>query len=332
MYASHTSEQPDQIRINLDAVPKHGRSGSEYNVDWNMRTLLLMLRAGMITIDMESNDEFFDEAETTSFSSPLAAMATVRISIVNSGHLLDDVWEAAVGPTRIGTYEAGAKNLGLMRSLLQGTTEVASTLAELYQIRLPKWKVNVTRACGGCPVDRTMPAELRTYHVPIGSPIHSVPEADFASWKASFPWLDPSWVLIYYGQKISPSATDKAIIKFVGWLVRECGVREVAGEFMSSLVNSRDWKLLYRKAADGILVHRDLGQLDEEPYTPLPRVTILEGESAGSKLQQIMLLQRPFHVVLLPEGTPDPENEQRLLSSVTPNSATLDQVLALLNQ
>jgi ATP-dependent DNA helicase RecQ len=332
LYASQTSERPDLIRINLDAVPKHGRSGSEYNVDWNMRTLLLMLRAGMINIDMESNDEFFNDAETTSFSSPLAAMATVRISIINSGHLLDDVWEAAVGPTRLGTYEAGAKNLRLMRALLQGTTEVASTLAELYQISLPNWKVDVTRACGGCPADRSMPAALRSYHVPIGSPVHSVPEASFASWKAVFPWLEPSWVLIFYGEKVSPSAANKAIIKFVGWLVRECGVREVAGERTSSLVNSRDWKLLYRKASDGVLVHRDLDQLDEEPYTPLSRVTILEGASAGRKLQQVMLLQRPFHVVLLPEDTPDPENELRLLSGVTTNSAKLDQILALLNQ
>ena len=91
-----------------------------------------------------------------------------------------------------------------------------------------------------------------------------------------------------------------------------------------------EWPHLYRRAPEGVVLHR---QVDEsEPYTPLARVTVLDAGSAEPMLDRIHLLERPYHIVLLPRSQPDPTNPFRALADVSVNAAFLQQLLPVISQ
>ncbi len=320
------------VQINLDAVPRHLTGGSDYNASWNMRTLLLMCRAGLIALDIDNSNEIFGIADEFSPSSPLAAMARVRVRILDHGHLLAGVWESRVGPARSRTYQAAVRNLRLMKLLLVGEREVGETLAELYRIRLAPWPVDVTRVCGGCPSDRKTKTAPASYHVPCAAPIIRISDSDGSRWFQYFPWLDPTLLYVTYEGNIDAPSVQHSIVRFVGWLISECGVRELATGFGTGLKTSLAWHRLYRQSLDGVVLYRSLGQFDEEPYSPLARVSVFDGEARGDLLERTCRIQRPVHIVLIPIATPDPINHNRLLMQTATNGAKLAQLLETLSQ
>jgi hypothetical protein len=333
LYASRTEEENGLIRIDLEAVPNYLRESNDYSVGWNMRTLLLMCRAGLIELDVEPNvADRSIELDEFSTSSPLAAMAAVRIRILNNGHQLHDVWEGAIAPIRSTTQETAQRSLSLMKRLLRENAEVASTLAELYRISSERWPVHVTRVCGGCPVDRARAQSQIDYRVPIAVPIHQTRPDDFRQWVAYFPWLDPELALVFYDDKATASTVQRALVTFIGWLVQNCGVQEVAADRDSAIARTPAWRELYRRARDGIVVHRDFGQFDEEPYSPLARVTVLETDAPRQIVDKVWELRRPHHIVMLPKGMQDSVNPKRLVRDIADNSAALDHLLKILSQ
>jgi hypothetical protein len=123
-----------------------------------------------------------------------------------------------------------------------------------------------------------------------------------------------------------------AIVRFVAWLVQECGVREVSARSDGALWQMMEWQRLYRRAPDGVVLHRSLAELDVEPYTPLARVTVLDAESAGTMLERVQLLERTHHIVMLPRSQPDPGNPLRRLADVTQHAVYLQQLLPVISQ
>jgi hypothetical protein len=68
-------------------------------------------------------------------------------------------------------------------------------------------------------------------------------------------------------------------------------------------------------------------EFDVEPYSPLARLTLLDPDASGDQLSDVQMLQRPFHVVVLPLAMPDPGNALRRLVDVIGNTQRLDQLL-----
>lgn len=69
-----------------------------------------------------------------------------------------------------------------------------------------------------------------------------------------------------------------------------------------------------------------------EPYSPLARLTILDPGVSPDLILGTQMLQRPFHIVLLPLGVPDPSNDLRRLSEVSPNSIQLEGLIKVITQ
>lgn len=330
--ARGVAEPTDLIRVNLETVPKHVGGTNEFNVDWNMRTLLLMCRAGLMELDIEANEGSSLSGQEFAVSTPLSAMAAVRVRILDHGHLLPEVWERRVGPARARTSQGSVRNFGLLKSILKDHREVSEALARLYRIDSSRWSVDVTRVCGGCPIDRGSVHLSPGYHAPSAAPIHRIPEADMTRWFQRFPWLDPTPVYVFVEDDMKTSTVHQSIIRFLGWLVSECDVREIVTNTHSAITRLPNWRTLYRQSRDGILLHREIEQLDEEPYSPLSRVSVIENSIAKEALERIINLQRPFHLIVLSSSTPDPANPRRLLQQIARNTVNLNQVIAVLNQ
>lgn len=316
--------------IDIEARRENLFGSGEYNVDWNMRTLILMARSGLISLDV-GTAEHVDDVEMEA-SSLLAALASIRVRIEDEGHLLSEVWEKRVSTARSSTLRSAGRNLAFMRGLLTGGQEVGATLADLYRVDTGQWFVPVTRVCGGCPHDRFDANIVRDYRIPIPTPLSATKNAGFEEWKTRFPWIDPVFCYLFYDEEMPAYEINEAIVKFVGWLVKECGVREVSARVDSALWNLRDWQRLYRLAPEGVVLHRGFDEINVEPYTPLSRVTVLDTISSGALLERIRLMERPNHIILLPSSLRDPNNPHRKLADVTLNSAYLQQLLPVINQ
>lgn len=334
MYQSRRETSEDDLwEINIDAVHEGLSGGSEYNVNWNMRTLILMARAGLISLELEEKPSEMTEAPGEDASSLLAAIANVRVRIRNNGHLIPDVWEDAISASRNATLHAAERNLGMMRKLLpsgegaQVGCEVGETLAELYRINSARWSVHVSHACGGCPRDRFESVERSHYAAPVTIPVGRVMHASSAAWTEKFPWLDPNFVFVFYDETRPLELIRREVTQLAVWLVQSCGVREVSIDPTSPIAQHPEWMGLYKRARDKVVVHRSPIESDVEPYSPLARLTVLKPGVSAEVFLEVQMLQRPFHVVLLPLGLPDPGNLLRRLSDVSPNSIRLEALI-----
>lgn len=321
--------------IDLDALRTDGPVGtSEANVNWNMRTLILMARAGLIELELENNPDETREEPGEDASSLLAAIANMRVRILDHGHRTER-WEKAIGASRSSTLRAADRNLLLMRQLLpfssRGVTrigkEVGGTLCEFYRIRSLSWPVYVSHACGGCPSDRFESIEHGYYSEPIPIPINRVITSLIEVWLKKFPWLDPTFVFVFYDEKQPALTLHQNFIKFAEWLIQYCGVREVSNDPSSSFAQLPEWYKLFRRAQDKVVLHRSLMEFDMEPYSPLARLTVLEPDTSANLILEVQALQRPIHFLLLPLGLPDPMNSQSFLSDRSPNSIRLDALI-----
>lgn len=341
MYRSSKDTALDDIRrIDIDAVREGLSRGSEENVNWNMRTLSLMARARLISLDIEVGSEECVEDPGEDASSMLAAMANVRVRIVNEGHLIQDVWESAVSASRNETLEAAERNLKMMQQLLPQTTgfdqtmgkEVGAALVELYQIKSDVWPVHVSHVCGGCPLDRFIQGRFVRYRDPVVVPVSRIREAKLNEWFSKFSWINPAFAYVSYEDGRNANEIFQDLLRFSSWLIQSCGVSELAVEPGSSIEQRVDWQLLYQNVRDRVLLCRDASDFSMEPYSPLNRLTVLERGPSTEELLNLEMLQRPFHIVVLPCSTIDPENNLRRLVDVRQNVLHLEDIMSVICQ
>ncbi|MBL1265485.1 protein DpdF [Candidatus Methylomicrobium oryzae] len=335
MYRSRRATSEENLwEIDIDAVRTGLLGGSEENVNWNMRTLILMARARLIALELENNPDETLEEPGEDASSLLAAIANMRVRILDYGHLTER-WEEAISASRSATLQAAGRNLQMMHQLLPGSSrkeaqvgkEVGETLCQLYRITSPQWPVYVSHACGGCPSDRFEPIEHGHYAEPVAIPVNRVVTSRPEAWLERFPWLDPSFVFVFYDETQPESTIRQDFIRFAAWLVQCCGVREISINPASSFAQLPEWNGLYKRARDKVVLHRSLMEFDMEPYSPLARMTLLDPDASLELVQKVQMLQRPFHLVLLPLALPDPGNRQRRLYDVSPNKIRLDDLI-----
>jgi ATP-dependent DNA helicase RecQ len=311
----------DIFRVNLNVAHQELTGTSDQNVKWNVRTLLLMVRAGLIELLVEPvdpNNVSIDYSENEFPESQLAEKSLVKVRILQGDHLMEKSWEETINLSRNDTIAASTKSLELMKEVLHKSREISDILAELYTNRSPKWTVHVTKVCGGCPVDRSQGILKNYYHVPFAVPIHKVSPVNLNSWKELFGDLDPNYVQVFYR-----TDEERLIIPVIQWLIKESGVQEVCASDTSVLVQSAKWRNLYQIAPSGVVIQRNLQQLNDEPYSPLARVTFFDDSVSPHEINQVVLIRRPMHLVFYPSNTCDPNHSERLLSATATNSINL---------
>lgn len=330
--ALHDSRQDDSqdgcFRVNLEAI-RAGRTGSnDEDVRWNMRTLLLMSRAGFLNLELEPSMESNSENNYENPASILASLSTVKIRLLREDHLLPAAWEDAISSSRMKTLDSGNRNLQLMQRMLVKRQEVSQTLAELYRSSSQQWPIIVTRICGGCPSDRHNELLEKYYRVPPASPVHRVSMIKLDNWRGRFPHLDPRYVPVFY----DPQEQKAELVRFLRWLIAECNVQELCSDKNSWITTSPEGRELYKLASSGVVIYRTHQELEEEPYTPLARVTIFDAQITKEQIQLAQLVQRPMHIVLYPLQAPDPVHLSRCLKDTATNSANLEQLHAVIYQ
>ncbi|KNH02926.1 ATP-dependent DNA helicase RecQ [Qipengyuania citrea LAMA 915] len=131
------------VAVNVDARPSVAEDDIDMrgarNTDWNVRTLTLLARAGMV--------ELVGRPPTASEKGP----TRLAIRILDDGHQRPDWWAERVAPVREGIAKASRRNFDLMRRFLRADECPARVFEALYGAE------NVLSSCSRCRLCRADP-------------------------------------------------------------------------------------------------------------------------------------------------------------------------------
>lgn len=324
--------------LSLDHRPADITEPGLRNASWNLRTLVLMARSGLLTFvpvpppHVEPNDGedpiAFEERRRRVFHD---FTRRVGIRLLDPRHSDKRHWETVVATTRATLQAADYKSAKLVRQLRDLKVPLNELFRAVYTIDDPP--VHPPRLAGSCPITR-------------------------ASNSVNFQSTDPEVLgLTSTAEKLSVeleralAPSRDAAGRF--WLAYDAAPREarefrkwhdqvlsllrylVSGGLIElclpqGVLSTADWMHLTIRSSQKFLI-RCAGYEDRSSAQEcVPRFTLVDEKHNGAvDLEQIMMVYRPRHVILAPEDTTDPRSPHRRLFDMF-GHLSLNEVLARL--
>ena len=317
------------IEIDLAVVPPRLRRQTEYNESWNMRTIIMMARAGILDLESQSpapvpqiEDELkFDfDARRDEYWSNYYRRTVVRIKEFD--HQSPDTFETLIAGERRRAIELVTRSRLILDQLLGRETEVSELLDHLYRSNVPGRSVIVSKACGGCPIHRQLGTINIHYSAPPAFGIERVGHFDLSMFVDRFPQLDlNSPILLPFDEPLADSVLMALLRDFIGLFgVHEIGIQTAFRDRNSDFIG------VHRHSIDGLVL---IQSLEEEVLRPssyeLPRVSLWMGSQTAGLPIHLFTMKRPLHVIIAPSSAQDPWNSSRRFGETGSNVLTIDQ-------
>ena len=306
----------NRFRVPVDIQPSLRQGDidmkSEQNIKWNIRTLLLMARAGLIEMDAESRVEGDKYQNVGDDTSRPYHMATIRIREMD--HDEPVAWNTRVKACRenLKKEKLGAqKLLKRLTKVAQGDECIARVLEDCYTGDRSSFHVPVITACGGCPFCRRQNI-IRHCGRLISrlTPREPLPSRPYSSDLEAF--LNGGQVgLVLYSAVASIDDFYEALEYLIGWLVDQ-GVINIVGP--DWLIDRFDAVFLKRKSRP-VFVRSDLPNT-ADPAAYQPTVIFVPNKSISPLLWQALRQPRAVTVAVLPDNAHPPDHEMRLVRDV----------------
>jgi superfamily II DNA/RNA helicase len=300
MYARRKTLGSGRIRVPLVAIPDYGFGRFENNtanVAWNLRTLTLLARAGVIELDAEPppnrhtvprDAEGLDEARFLREFERHKKEKVVRI--LGDEHLELRAWRGAIEKVRGESIRAAERGLELMLEAVNPRRCLAELFSEAYEIperkgTLPRGGAFVSRSCGGCPACRSTGKTSYVGTMPTPAPPWMGRSLEVSAELQSH--LGQAGRIVVFDEKIH-GATGIERMRREGFLrfVLASGFRTVVASperlaALRSLVNgpgvppvffSEDWETLYLPATPALFIEPPEGVIG----------SLLDGRDTGA--------------------------------------------------
>lgn len=325
MFGTKESLHNGRIKVPVDISPGTGRGDIDMvnlrNRGWNVRTLTLMARAGLIEMDAEAppsqppaGEEADGEAATAAYLEELKKRQNARvIKVLNDGHLREEVWAEKVEPVRRTRASLSGRSLDLMTEALKGRQDIARLLAEAYSIPAretpPRNGAGVCHACGGCAHCRTN--EVRPYAAALPPPVPAWRSVEFAVGEELRRLLGAggNCLAVYYDPRVRGAEWKDQLLNLVLWFVRQkvmniVAPAELLSDFRPELARNRD---------SVVFLHE---QFDPLRTPPVPTLIIHPAGEAVPPAYLNLTRGKVVRVLLLPEDAADPRRRDRRLADV----------------
>lgn len=317
------------LEVDLAAVPPRLRRESDYNQAWNMRTLIMMARAGMLDLQSQPPSRIAQQEGETESAFDLRSdehwqdyFRHTVVSMLEFEHMNRERFDSLIGKERQRAFDSATANRALLGELLGGASEVSHLLDDLYRSNAPGRSVIVSRACGGCPVHRRTGTTDTDYSAPPAYGIENVGHFDLGLFTARFPQLDLELPIIL---PVEDPVDDADLVALLRDFVAMFGVREI-GMPTAFRVRNASLARLHAHSDDHVLL---LQSIEEEGLRPssyeLPRVTVWTGMAGASPPKYLFTMKRPLHVIVTPASTQDPWNVARRIADTGSNVLAVDQ-------
>ena len=224
-------------RFDLKLVPAQLHAESKGNRSWNLKTLLLMARAGMIRLDLEpwKPPERKDGELIERYRDRVAAARRnfadhVVVEYLSGGFTARHEWEVQVEESRRRTYRSRSSSLKSLLKLIRGLSSHEEMLASIYS--LPDYGLAAAALCAGCPSCRKKGISRLDAGVPVPTN-SSVVRSELTDDRLSSLFLDSGLLLVEYDSLLALSSLIPQISDFLQ--------RAVAGG-ISEIIVSAEWK------------------------------------------------------------------------------------------
>lgn len=313
--------------IDLTCVPPRLHQESDYNRGWNVRTLILMARSGLVQLDSSPHqvpDQLPSEAESAYAvrieESWQGYFNKIIVRILDDAHRVEDHFVRRTAVDRDRATKASERSFDGLLSALNGGVEMGDVLSELYTVSEAGRAVIVSRCCRGC---RAVPEDVHVhYSAPLGYAISKVTPIDLSDWRTRFPQLGALSFVFYRRDAIGLSASlERALSALVGTF----GIAEVAAP--ESAWTSPWLQRLHRRARIRGLITKTIEEQDGYSGSlPVPRATLLWPWETRQIPDGILLMNRPLHVILAPNDIPG-NHPLRSLFEMAESRISLDNFL-----
>src|SRR5207249_4863463 len=159
MWVHHRPADDHTYILSLDDRPADIADAGLRNASWNLRTLVLMARAGLITFAAhpppvldrlpDENDDDFEERQRRTFER-FAREVVVRIC--DPRHWDKAHWNSVVARTRMELRSADEEGVRLVRELRGLRRPLNDIFRQVYSLQDPI--VRPPRVAGSCPITR----------------------------------------------------------------------------------------------------------------------------------------------------------------------------------
>ena len=336
LFASHRLVEEEWITVDISVVPPRLHQQTGYNEAWNMRTLILMVRSGLIALDsappknlpIQKQDEEDAAYEIRLDMFWEAFSKTITLRTLDAAHLNQEHFDGRISNNRERSLQSTRQAFDKLMAALNGTQEMAKVLANLYRSNLPNRTVIVSKSCRGCPND---PSDLlHPYQIPSGIGIERIAPVDISEWNKRFARLSGTVTVLY-----PPDATnlENRLYQALNSLVGVFNLSELSAPTAAWQKNA--WmKSLHRVSKTKTLIARtieeEIFQLTRLPVfgLPVPRVSLLWPWGNERIPDPVLLLDRPLHVILAPRNILG-DHPLRLYVDTAPNTIDLDTFLMM---
>ena len=307
-------------QVDLKTRPNHIQQDSDANVAWNLRTLVLLNRAGVIRLESQEPPSIEqDESETDQeFESRRLKLmdeyfSSAYLTIVNDGHLDEELWATVVQPERSRMYAASHETFGRMNQLLAGKVEVGKLLKETYTVATDNGGPCPEHCCSGCPACRASGIEVsQRFSHPEPDYVGCIEHGSIADLQSLFRVKSPV-VFVRIDKTHSERDRVKLCLRFVQALARR-GVDEFA--IPDAWKSKRDWKRIHESSSRRFIVANPLESYDSRRNDlRLPRATFLLHQARPIVPQSLINMERPFHIILAPEDAVEPGRGRKFFST-----------------
>ena len=331
--SQYVDGKDDCIKVKLNERPPHILGEGDSNTSWNVRTLILMARSGLIEIESdappiiemkEGESENSFEVRRQSLIQKYFNECVVRILI--QGHDEEDVWDRLVESERLRVQSENRNNYLLVKKLLSGYKEIAKIFENIYSI--PEFNVCPILVCGGCNICRQNNMRYYNYSKPESFPISkNLVQFSTEKFMKEFGSESELGIITYtlpYNTEREYRKWQRQIIELLRLIIPRFGIVEIAAESKWKL--NKEFMKLYKNANNHFIIFSDISE--ELYYTDInvPRITIIEPAYPQETLsKEIVLLSRPINLIVTPDITPG-FHDLRLLIDTYPHT-TIDKIL-----
>lgn len=320
MFDQKETTADGKFRVPINTPPSRQQEDidmdSQQNRAWNIRTLTLMSRAGLIEIDWEKppvKANFDSEKAYVKARESYQNSRIVRIH--NEYHLSSETWQAQIEPIRSQRQNLSYQNLQLMQASLRTKPQrcLSEIFAEAYTISVrekpsPRKQIRVARACGGCAFCRKRGVKPFQGIMPAPLPVWSDPDF-FVGAELQRVLAGEKLLLIFY-KLFEAKKWEIQRKKLLRWLVAQ-GIHNFVTTKEIQNIFYEEFK---PENADFIF------SFEINSYQPIkmPRLPTLIFPCEAVSLPQIHIKNNTLapHIILLPITTPDPSRDDRRLIDV----------------
>lgn len=325
----HGKQGPDGTYIvSLDRKPNDIDYSGRKNASWNLRTLILMRRAGLLEFrphlppylerGTDESEEQFSERHRIAldrFSSEVA------VRFLHSGHSDRETWDRTVASVRSSLRQSEVHSLDRTKELLGLKRPLNDIFQEMYTV--PRLGLIPHHFNGNCPVSRQRSTvEYDTGPLPecLISPrlVRQLRDTLSKSLSSCRDEAGRYWIHVdpLPTQSLRRRSALRQLSDFIG-LCLTAGVEALG--LPQSLRNELDWEVLNARSSSGFVATTAVGETLHSDIS-VPTLNFLSEEVATlATVAAVMSLAISESIVLFTSSAFDPRHASRRLVDVVPH-------------